>query len=1602
MHLISFDSIKKKVSLFLVIVMIVGSIPFSSMGTQGEWEGEPITDFNSEEGIGFPSATDLGLSSETGLSLSSETGLSLSSATDLSLFSELGDTGATAIFDNPTSASVNVMLILAVYDQNNRMVSAFTHEITAGADSTVRHLFPYDVAAHQEYIYRVFAWDPVSFAPLTVESVAKLDVFEITDVEVINERVAIVHLSNEIGTHFEQYALARSNYLTYYLKLDGEYLHNNREVTVGTSSRIYIREDKKSFELVLGSSTGAYSGNVFKNEGGTLQFDFKGRTFIPYYHIHDDNQQAQSGDVWVRDVNDRAMTESIVSYEAGTYGAAPGLAVEEMRVLDSRAVYVRFNQRIILSENAAGQNMTGTVSLLNRAYAGGSTIGTVYRLTSGDTNLDASYSYGIDRGHPLGTVGDNREFIIYYNGDFVAGSTYAYNWTSAEIKGLINAASSGSPIAGSVTAPATVSVSDFNLLSAELTEFKSGKFEIELTFDRPFAYTRIADDSRYRTVNQANNVGGWANKLYDVIDAGQPDVVGNRRYYQALFETGTGMCGTVLTADDLKEILTFSGVKAGGVDFLDAFPGDAVLGSFKDSHTIVINNNNRLAVTLDAGATVSIKAGALVGYGTRGSWTTATVTNPGLTNGTVGVINGRTNGPRNSAIAGTTITKVARAVPFPTDYDEGWNKGVTVTESVVKFGHNDVYYLQYDGKKDPLVGGFDPRVRFSTGISNHTQYAPDGKSFTGSGTAAGSNELKYVVQSTYPSVVLENKYVKATIVPAQAARFLYFIFKPTGHDAFYTNPAATNYNIQNNTHSYPPATLGGGTFVLGWLFVWGGTFPVFDGCEHGQIWTTGFDYEIKEYPDGSKSVICKLKNDQDTQLSSGGFVPNSSNINIGSNYTPFGTGLEYTIEYKLANDSPVVDMVVSVYNPAQVSRTYEYYTCNTYAPGEVSEWGHGSMKHIDPVQVLQHQGYSQMVTVNTGEPSNDRSTTDVLVYSNQNYTDAQVEAVLPQSVRDRMFAGLGSSRSASTGSVNRAEFYKYDTMRYMVNHSNSTNFANDLNRLPQADWEGAVNLSRLEGVLRTGPDLKKATPGIKYWIWNYRQMFDNIPFEWDSGNSGRPYLEPWPAAGNQYFQNRALDAGATHNWVESYYHTFGIDMATNATPDAAALLKFYETSGAFVPTAEIYTTKLEKTVTAVFKRDDTSAVLATQTFTQRIMAHEVINGAQIPQNVKVVLELYEGSAATGTPFFTAWAISPLYDSGASKWVGDIRGQRPEPDRTSAVSQVVISHKGSIDIPGRAATGDQYRVREVFAYCEPFSADGFMTAVWSKESGDVDEVLLTSGVNSNGVVNNTGSTWWHSFDYITLRGNTPGSSVVLRATAKDTNVIGPKPYAELTVNVKKPLYLKLPNNPGNSIGSTNTYAQNMYSPYKFNLDMALSLEISKHDLDTIDSPVYVEIWDRNNELASSYIRFDNLVVGANALLVPANTLPSEGYYKIVARTVNGDALGYEYFRVDGYSEIDWSTMITQDGANLNVRFLKKNSTQAGSLLLDAGAVAYVNGTACSISVGTSTSGATSNANTIIISGGYSSTNAGNNEIRIEGIMLPDYPGQVFNKDYVYAR
>ena len=92
---------------------------------------------------------------------------------DIEIFGVKDGTGVTATLDNNTSASVSVILVFAVYEPNGRLSYNKDYPVAVGASSSATQRFDYDVAAHPDYIYKLFAWDNPSFAPLCKDITSK-------------------------------------------------------------------------------------------------------------------------------------------------------------------------------------------------------------------------------------------------------------------------------------------------------------------------------------------------------------------------------------------------------------------------------------------------------------------------------------------------------------------------------------------------------------------------------------------------------------------------------------------------------------------------------------------------------------------------------------------------------------------------------------------------------------------------------------------------------------------------------------------------------------------------------------------------------------------------------------------------------------------------------------------------------------------------------------------------------------------------------------------------------------------------------------------------------------------------------------------------------------------------------------------------------------------------------------------------------------------------------------------------------------------------------------------------------------------------------------
>ena len=109
------------------------------------------------------------------------------------------------------------------------------------------------------------------------------------------------------------------------------------------------------------------------------------------------------------------------------------------------------------------------------------------------------------------------------------------------------------------------------------------------------------------------------------------------------------------------------------------------------------------------------------------------------------------------------------------------------------------------------------------------KYAVDAEN----GFVPGSLDANTIVDRTFKGYVLENSYLKVTLLPEFGGRILSIIYKPTGHEQLYRNQVGVPYGMK------------GGTFYYDWMMVYGGIFPTFPDPEHGKTWLKPWDFKVE-------------------------------------------------------------------------------------------------------------------------------------------------------------------------------------------------------------------------------------------------------------------------------------------------------------------------------------------------------------------------------------------------------------------------------------------------------------------------------------------------------------------------------------------------------------------------------------------------------------------------------------------------------------------------------------------------------------------------------------------------------------------------------------
>jgi hypothetical protein len=171
----------------------------------------------------------------------------------------------------------------------------------------------------------------------------------------------------------------------------------------------------------------------------------------------------------------------------------------------------------------------------------------------------------------------------------------------------------------------------------------------------------------------------------------------------------------------------------------------------------------------------------------------------------------------------------------------------------------------------------------------------------------GSLDTKTIVDRTFKTYVLENRYLKVTLLPEFGGRILSIIYKPTGHEQLYRTEVGIPYGIK------------GGTFYYDWMMVYGGIFPTFPDAEHGKTWLKPWDFAVVKQTADEVTVSMSLKDDF-------AYSAQPARFRRGS------TGIAATYYVTLKADRAALDARAVLKNPQTQAIDYEYWTCATLAP----------------------------------------------------------------------------------------------------------------------------------------------------------------------------------------------------------------------------------------------------------------------------------------------------------------------------------------------------------------------------------------------------------------------------------------------------------------------------------------------------------------------------------------------------------------------------------------------------------------------------------------------------------------------------------------------
>ncbi len=188
-----------------------------------------------------------------------------------------------------------------------------------------------------------------------------------------------------------------------------------------------------------------------------------------------------------------------------------------------------------------------------------------------------------------------------------------------------------------------------------------------------------------------------------------------------------------------------------------------------------------------------------------------------------------------------------------------------------------------------------------------------------------------IVDQMFAVIVLENDWLKVTLLPEYGGRILSILYKPTGHEELYQNPVGAPYGYM------------AGDFFYNWLMVYGGILPTLPEAEHGKTWLLPWTTTIDDQTPDHVSVHMSLTDN---------IAPTSvtpAKFNYGT------TGLKCDATVTLYRNRSSIDLAIQLTNTHTSDINYEYWTLTTLSPGSdpANPAATGNTEIIAPIPQIQ-------------------------------------------------------------------------------------------------------------------------------------------------------------------------------------------------------------------------------------------------------------------------------------------------------------------------------------------------------------------------------------------------------------------------------------------------------------------------------------------------------------------------------------------------------------------------------------------------------------------------------------------------------------------------